>query len=199
MINAELDICPGYGWVGGPDFSTRIATKKSGNERRNANNALPRHSYTLPIANIRNTKYLEELKDVFMATRGMLHSFLVKDQNDYKLIDEPFGIGDGATTEFYLQKSYYFKSEVLVRPITKPALGLIVKVDGAPADVVVDWLTGKVTFINPPSAGGVLSSTGEFRVPVRFASDSLKVTIGTKFRDGEFAINGSVDIIEVYE
>jgi len=43
-----------------------------------------------------------------------------------------------------------------------------------------------------------LTWSGEFRVPVRFASDILSVSIDSRRGNGEYAINGSVELIEVF-
>lgn len=199
LINAEIQICPGYGWMGGPTFNTRIVKLKNGIERRNADNALPYHAYTLPLANIKNTAYLTQLKHAFMAARGQLYSFLAKDYSDFELADEPFAITDGVKKDFYLQKAYYFGTETFIRPITKPVAGIAITSDHAAVAPTVDTTTGKVSFATPPVAGKTLRSTGEFRVPVRFNSDALRTTIDNRFLTGEFALNGSVDLIEVDE
>lgn len=199
VIDAELQICPGFGWVGGPVFSTRIVALKSGVERRNANNAYPRHSYTLPLNNIKSSAYLLELKHAFMAAMGSLYAFKAKDYNDFQLQDEPFGVGDGTTKVFYLQKAYYFGTQTFIRPITKPVAGIAITANHVAVAPTVDTQTGAVTFATAPLAGQTLRSTGEFRVPVRFTNDALSVTIDAKFQAGDYAINGSVDLMEVFE
>lgn len=199
VINAELQICPGFGWVGGPVFSTRIVSLKSGVERRNANNAYPKHAYTLPLNNVKSSAYLADLKNAFMAAMGSLYAFLAKDYNDFQLTDEPFAITDGVTKDFYLQKAYYFGPQTFIRPITKPVAGIAITADHVAVAPTVDTMTGKVSFATAPTAGQTLRSTGEFRVPVRFTNDALSVTIDAKFQAGDYAVNGSVDLMEVFE
>jgi uncharacterized protein (TIGR02217 family) len=199
FINQELDICPSYGWQGGPSFNTRIVTTQSWRERRNANNMECRHNYSLPLQNIFNSGYLETLKQAYLACMGRTHSFKVKDYSDFKAENEVFGEGDGVSTVFQLSKTSTFGSVSYVRTIEKPEPGVIIKVGASIASPSIDLLTGKVTFSSAPASGVILRWTGEFRVPVRFASDTLNTTIDNKTPDGaEYFINGSVDLIEVF-
>lgn len=125
FINAELDICPAYGWQGGPSFNTRVIGTQAWIERRNANNIICRHNYSLPLANITDSAYLLKLKQTFMATRGQLHSFLVKDYSDFTATNEVFCEGDGTTKVFQLFKTSFFGIASYVRPIVKPLMGLV--------------------------------------------------------------------------
>lgn len=198
FIDAELDICPAFGWQGGPSFNTRVITTQSWLERRNANNIQCRHNYSLPLQNIIDADYLTLLKQVFMACRGQLHSFLVKDYSDYEAVNDVFGEGDGTTKTFQLSKTSTFGSASYVRTITKPLAGSSVTVNGVVTAVTIDVTTGIVTFSAAPASGAILRWTGEFRVPVRFNSDILNTTIDNKSNQGDFLINGSVDLIEVF-
>lgn len=198
FINAELDICPAFGWQGGPNFNTRVVGTQAWIERRNANNILCRHNYSLPLANITDDAYLTMLKSVFMATRGQLHSFLVKDYSDFEAEQEPFCDGDGVTTVFQLQKTSVFGIASYVRTIIKPVAGLSIYLNGTLTAATVDLTTGLVTFGTAPGVGVVGTWTGEFRVPVRFNSDTLNTTIDNKTGAGTFLLNSSVDLIEVF-
>lgn len=198
FIPAELDICPAFGWQGGPMFNTRVVTTQSWLERRNANNIECRHSYTLPMQNITDDTYLQLLKQVFMACRGQLHSFLVKDYSDHEATDEVFGQGDGTTKVFQLSKTSNFGLASYVRTITKPLAGVAITVDSVATAATIDTATGQVTFAVAPAPGSILRWTGEFRVPVRFNNDVLNTTIDNKARNGDFLLNGSIDLIEVF-
>ncbi len=198
FIDAELDICPTFGWQGGPSFNTRIVTTQSWMERRNANNIECRHSYSLPLQNIIDDDYLTFLKQVFLACRGQLHSFKVKDYSDFKAVNEVFGEGDGATVAFQLSKTSTWGAASYVRTITKPVSGITVTVNGVVTAASVDLGTGIVTFSVAPAAGAILRWSGEFRIPVRFNNDALNTTIDNKSQGGDFLLNGSVDLIEVF-
>lgn len=120
FINEELDLCPAFGWSGGPTFNTRIIPTQNWMERRNANAIECRHTYRLPFQNILNEQYLLKLSNVFLATRGMLHSFKAKDPVDHSAVRELFMEGDGVKDEFQLYKVSQFGPASYVRTITKP-------------------------------------------------------------------------------
>jgi uncharacterized protein (TIGR02217 family) len=197
FINAELDICPSYGWQGGPSFNTRIITTQAWIERRNANNIECRHTYSLPLQNIRDDVYLTELKQMFLAARGMLHSFMVKDYSDFEANAEVFMQGDGTTKVFQLSKTSTFGVASYVRVITKPVGTIVITLNGVTTAATVDLLTGLVTFASAPTLGVIGRWSGQFRVPVRFNSDALSSTIDNR-NNGDYLMNGSVDLIEVF-
>lgn len=198
IIDYELTICPSYGWQGGPEFDTRIVALRGGQERRNQTSARVRHHYTLPLLNITDADYLAELKSVFLAMRGRLRGFLVKDRSDYLVQNEVFATGDGETTTFQLRRVVAAGPATYERLITRPR-GAVVTVDGVLAAPTVDPDTGAVVFAAAPDMGTVLRWSGEFRVPVRFDSDTLPMTIDNRFAQGGYAMNGSVDLLEVWE
>ena len=116
----ELDLCPGYGWQGGPSFNTRIVTLRNGHERRNVTSAAVRHMYTLPFQNILEQAYLDELKAAFLAVRGRAHSFKVKDRSDYKAVNAPLGNAPAGSAAVQLKKTSTFGVASYTRIITKP-------------------------------------------------------------------------------
>lgn len=199
FIDAELELIPGYGWQGGPEFTTTVKALRSGEERRNAEAAYPRHRYLMPMQNIAGDMYLQKLKDAFLVARGRTHSFKIKDHSDYTLTNEYIGVGDGTKTAFQITKTSTFGSQTYTRLITKPVAGLVVYVDGVATAATVDVATGVVTFAAAPADGAIIRVTGEFRVCVRFTSDSLMMSLDNRFRDGRAAMNGTVELVEVYE
>ena len=199
FIHAVLDLCPGFGWQGGPSFNTRIVTTQAWIERRNVNNIECRHSYTLPLQNITDDAYMTQIKQVFLACRGSLHSFKVKDYSDFEAENEVFFEGDGTTTVFQLAKVSTFGVASYTRIIRKPVPNVAVTVDSVSASPVIDYTQGTVTFAVAPAIGAIGRWTGEFWVPSRFANDALVTTIDNKTRSGDFLINGSVDLIEVFD
>lgn len=198
FIDAELDICPGFGWQGGPSFNTRVVTTQSWMERRNANNIECRHAYTLPINNINDYDYLTLLKQVYLACRGQLNSFKVKDYSDFEATAEVFMEGDGTTTAFQLSKTSTFGIASYVRFISKPMATPVITLDGSVVTPTIDYGTGIVTFGTAPTAGQIGRWTGEFWVPVRFNSDSLATTIDNRNGSGDYFVNGNIDLIEVF-
>lgn len=198
MIDAELDLCPAYGWQGGPEFYTRVITLKNGHERRNANWSGMRHRYVLPFQNITDATYLLELKAVFAAAMGQADSFLVKDHSDYTADNESLGNAPAGSAGVQLVKSYTFGPTTYVRDITKPVSAvLVVYQNGVAKDGAVDSDTGIFTPTTGWTEGQPLTWDGEFRVPVRFASDVLNMSIDSR-RGQQFAMSGSVELVEVF-
>lgn len=194
----EIAACPGFGFIGGPEFQTNVQALANGQESRNADWAICRHRYTAPFVNITNEAYLA-IKDVFLIVMGRTHSFLHKDWGDYLAQDAQFGLGDGVTKIFQLKKVSTMPgtSATYERTITKPVAGAQTFANGVLTGAAVDTTTGIVTFAAAPANGAVLTWTGEFRVHVRFDTDYLPFSLQTAFADGTYARNGSIDLIEV--
>ena len=193
-----LDLCPAYGWQGGPQFNTRIVGLRNGHERRNANWSQVQHRYTLPFQNIHADDYLADLKSVFLAMQGQTHSFLAKDYSDFEATGESLGNAPSGTTAVQLQRVSTFGSATYTRKITKPKSGtLTVYEDGTPKAGTVDTATGLFTPTSSWSEGKALTADFEFYVPVRFASDFLPMSIDN--RSGQhYMLNGSVELVEVF-
>ena len=190
-LNAYLGPCPGYGWQGGPTFSTRIVSLQNGRERRNANLAQPRHRYTTPFLNISRDAY-REIKRMFLLCRGQLHAFRFRDELDYQAEDEEFGIGDGTTVEFQLAKLSEDDGIAYLRNVYALTGSPVAMVNGAPVAATFDMDRGRVVFESAPSNGGVLSWTGEFDIWVRFEQDDLPGSL-----DNPDATNLSITLLEV--
>lgn len=190
---------PGLGFTGGPEFQTDIKNAQNGREYRNADWVLCRHKYTCPFANISNAAYLT-IKEVFLVVMGRNHSFLHKDWADFEAVNASFGTGDGTTTVFQLSKISSLGGGTYTRVITKPILaGLIVRQNGTQrTDILVDVLTGLVTFLSAPPNDAVLTWTGEFDVQVRFDIDYLPWSLDDRNND-DYVANGSIDLYEVID
>ncbi|HEU4376276.1 MAG TPA: DUF2460 domain-containing protein [Telluria sp.] len=192
---------PGFGFTGGPEFSTNVQNIANGREKRNADWAICRHKYTAPFRNIPEAAY-RAIKDVFLVTRGKAHTFLHRDWGDYVATNAAFGTGDGTTTVFQLGKTSTAGSGTYYRTIDKPnsatplAVPFVVKVAGAVTGVVVDSTTGIVTFATAPAMGAALTWSGEFDVHVRFDIDYLPFSLDDRNTNG-YVTNGSVDLMEV--
>lgn len=194
--NVELAVHPAYGWLSEPMFNTKIWTLRNGHEDRDSINSQVRHHFMLPVRNIPNDEYLLYIKAAFLATRGMKFSFLAKDESDYLALDEPFGVGDGAETVFQLNKLSTFGPLSYERIITRP-IGATVKIDGVSVAPAIDTVTGLVTFAAAPADGAVLTWTGQFRIPSRFNSDALPMSIARP-RAHQHGMDGTIEVIEVF-
>ena len=195
--DVELDLCPAYGWMVTPQFNTRIHRLANGHERRNAQASLVRHMFTLPFQNITDEAYLTELKSFFMAMTGRLDAFKVKDYSDYLAVDESIGNAPADLVPVQLRKVSSIGAASYIRTITKPVSGAIIKQAGVAKAGTLDTLTGLFTPSTAWTEGEPLTWTGEFRVPVRFDSDALPMTIDNRAGE-QYAMNGSVSLIEVF-
>lgn len=193
-INAYLDPCPGYGWQGGPVFSTQIVQLSNGHERRNAQWSQAKHRYTTPFVNLDISAY-REIKKMHMVCRGMLHAFRFRDVLDHEAIDEAIGVGDGTTDTFQLSTTSTVDGVSYVRRVFAIAEIHSVSVAGADVDPVnftVDMDRGLITFDTPPSPGQLIRWSGIFDVWVRFDTDDLPFSL-----DNPDATNGAVSLLEV--
>jgi uncharacterized protein (TIGR02217 family) len=196
IIDAELEICPAYGWQGGPEFNTLIKQMRTGHERRRPLWEYAKHRFALPFQNITNDAYLMHLKSIFLAARGSAYSFLVKDASDFAVEQAAFGTGDGAETEFPLSLRYQFGPATYVRRVLFPVNPKFYVGGTETQDAVYDDNLRMVVFGTAPS--GALSWSGEHRVLVRFESDALPMTINTASA-GKYRMSGAIELIEVWD
>lgn len=195
-FDAYLDVCPAFGWVGGPSFETRVITLANGRERRNGNWQQPRNKYAAPYQNISDEDY-QKILTMFMVCQGRLHCFRFKDYLNFEAVDQQFGVGDGVQTEFQLTTVFTVSGIPYGRNVYALVGTPVVTVNGTPTAVTVDMDRGRVTFGAPPALSAVLEWSGEFDVWVRFADDDLPFSIDNRSPDAGQIINGSVNLIEV--
>src|ERR1700733_10820065 len=111
----ELPLRVGFGWAGGPSFSTEIVVIDSGYERRNQNWSQARRTFDARTG-VRSTTDAATLLTFFHASAGRAHGFRLQDWSDYTsaadtisapaFTDQAIATGDGATTIFQLVKNY---------------------------------------------------------------------------------------------
>jgi uncharacterized protein (TIGR02217 family) len=115
---------------------------------------------------------LEQIEGFFNAHRGAFDSWLFRDPEDRAVVDQVFGVGNGAQTAFPLVRARGGFLEPVQSVDGSPAI----KVDGLPAATPGDYAlstTGVVVFNSPPANGDVLTWTGNYFWRCRFASDSV--------------------------
>jgi uncharacterized protein (TIGR02217 family) len=178
-IRFPVDIS--WGAVGGPQFRTTVTESAGGQEKRNVEWAQDRGKWQVQHG-VKNQEQMDKLIEFFRAMRGRATGFRYKDWTDYQLEAEQFGIGDGATTDFQLTKTYTVGSSSYVRNIKKPVQGIQIFLDSVlqvlTTDYTIDLTTGIVSIVVAPLGGGtpaLLTSTGEFDVPVRFDADDMNI------------------------
>ena len=196
-FDAYLDVCPAFGWEGGPSFETRLIGLANGRERRNGNWQQPRHKYSAPFHNITTEDY-RKILTMFMACQGRLHCFRFRDELNYQADDQQFGVGNGSQTEFQLTTVFTVNGIPYGRNVYALVGTPVVTVNGTPTTAFsVDMDRGLLTFDSAPAGSAVLEWSGEFDVWVRFDNDDLPFSIDNRSPDAGQIINGSVNLIEV--
>ena len=208
-LRKYIPACETFGWVGGPEFMTRIVEMRNGRERRNAEWANARHRFQLPYGNLSSADYAK-IKSHHLVCRGRLHNFLYQDRLDHSAQAAVFGIAEAGQTAFQLGKtseldgvSYFREVNCLYRPDpASPGDALevvpVIMVDGTPTTAFsIDPDTGAGEFDSPLTGGEVLTWSGEFSIWVRYDNDHLPWSIDNRFASGSYAINGTVDLIEM--
>ena len=208
-LRKYIPACETFGWVGGPEFHTRIVEMRNGRERRNAEWALARHRFQLPYNNLSSAEYAP-IKSLHLVCHGRLHNFLYQDRLDYIAQDAVFGIASPGQTAFQLGKmseldgvEYFREVNCLYRPDPASkgdavAVTPVIRVNGAPTTAFdINHDTGAGAFDTPMVGGEVMSWDGEFSIWVRFDNDFMPMSIDNRFASGPYAISGAVDLIEM--
>jgi len=125
----------------------------------------PTYVYRIPYGYLRKAD-LDTLAGFFRARRGRLDDFRFDDRDDNTALDQLFGIGDGATTQFQLVRAL----GGFVEPIYALNGAVVVKKDGVTQSVTVSS-TGLVTFGSAPAAAANLTWSGAFHWRVAFTKD----------------------------
>jgi uncharacterized protein (TIGR02217 family) len=191
------------GATGGPERKTEIVVLGSGFEERNAVWAHSQRKWNAGFG----VKTLDDLHAViafFEARLGRLHGFRFRDRSDFKSCapgqtqepaDQPIAIGDDATHEFQLTKTYSSGGASYTRLIKKPVAGSVrCALDGVETTAfTLDSVTGKVTFSTVPGLGVQITAGFLFDVPARFDTDNLHINL-SHFQAGEVP---SIPITEI--
>ena len=185
--------------VGGPGFRTNVVAALSGFEQRNIDWSKIRGSWDLAGRFMRFeettpavTTDLQTVRDLFVVQQGRAHGFRFMDYLDFEIGDysdptndnQSIGTGDAAETVFQIFKRYTFGAINYDRDIKKPTLTsgrVIVLLDdvvkATPADYSVDLNTGIITWVVAPGGGVDVQVAMEYDFPVRFAEDSIGITL----------------------
>jgi uncharacterized protein (TIGR02217 family) len=190
--------------TGGPERKTEIVTLGSGFEERNAVWANSRRRYDAGYG-VKSLADLHAVIAFFEARLGRLTGFRFKDALDFRScapdmaltpLDQPLGLGDGATTVFQLAKTYTSGPASWTRTIGKPVAGTVRVAAGGSelmSGFTVDATTGLVTFASAPASSAALTAGFEFDTPVRFDTDQLSINLAS-FEAGEIP---SIPLVEI--
>lgn len=194
-LDAYIEQCPAFGWMGGPSFQTTIVTMRNGRERRNAEWSKARHSFTMPFNNIDQDGYIG-IKQMHLSCLGRLRAFKFIDELDHTADGAVFGQGTGAQSTFQLRKVSVIDGVSYTRETYVIQPGGVFRVNGTPAAHTIDLDRGLVTFSAPPANLSTLSGDWDFGLWVRFDQDDLPFSLDSRNANTPF-INGSVSLIEV--
>jgi uncharacterized protein (TIGR02217 family) len=179
-----------------PGFSTAIVTTAAGVEQRNANWADARLRFDAGPG-VRSEADIATLIAFFRARRGAARAFRFRDPFDSDSDgDQMLGTGDGVTTRFALVKRYG-TDDPQVRAITRPVADSVLVALGGET-LANGWSLldgGIVSFDVAPAIGVAITARFRFDVPVRFAEDTLELSLST-FLAGEAP---TVPLLEVRE
>lgn len=177
FIDARLPTNIEMGAVGGPEYNTTVNATYGGWEFRNVNWIYSRGRWDVAHA----LKYQSELDDLiafFRVMRGRATGFKFREWVDYRLSSTSGRVVavDVVNHLYQITKAYTVGGQTFYRPIRKPvAAGLLVYVDGVLSTTHdLNAETGVIEFETTPTN---VSIVGEFDVPVRFDTDSMKVRI----------------------
>lgn len=195
-----------FGSIGGPERRTEIVTLASGFEERNTPWTHARRRFDAGMG-LRSLDDLAEVVAFFEARAGQMHGFRWKDWSDFKSCapsrqprfdDQTIAIGDGNTVAFQIKKAYvsgpYRYHRVIGKPVkdtVRAGVGGDEKFPGC--GFSVDYLTGILTFDDPPENGAEVTAGFEFDVPVRFDTDRIAVSVSS-FQAGELP---QIPVVEV--
>lgn len=194
-----------FNFVSSPRFSTNMVAVASGAEQRNQNWQHPLHSFAAPEA-VECHEHLVALHNLWMTTRGPLHTFAFRDPLDFAsrdlpapdvapatlLTDQVLGIGDGTRTQFQLLRRYNFGGQFYDRLIYHPIVSSVeVGLNATPApSFTVSRETGVVTITPAPANGVVVTAGFLFDVEVRFEGDDSYDGIVRSWR-----VSGHADLV----
>jgi len=181
------------GFSGGPQFNTLIVPLKNSHENRNADWSMPQHVYTADYA-LLDPRDRNAVLEAFWVMRGQTHTCQYKDWNDFKIVNQSLGTGDGTATPRQLVKTYTFGAGSLTRTITLPVADTLqVTANGSPLAVTVDPTNGLITPVSTwPSGQAIAVAYCEFDVKVRFGADHYPFT-----QHSEGVASCTVDLREV--
>lgn len=222
FYEVELSRQLSFGSAGGRAFSTSVNRGFSGWAQWNQNWTYPLAEWTINVKSLQNSDGritdFEALYAFFLNMKGQANGFRFWAPADNTGTGESLGTGDGAKTQFQLQKTYSIYGSSFAIPIVKPITSSVVDYQGnslslrsdysAPkvydngspaAGWTLDPATGIVTFSVAPAAGHAITADFQFDFPVHFKTDKFHAQVEKSYVRGKAAIFNlaSVDIEEV--
>ncbi|UAT42663.1 DUF2460 domain-containing protein [Anaplasmataceae bacterium AB001_6] len=161
-----------FGAIGGPNFNTNIEQTAAGYEARFINWLEPKIYYNVSHG-IKTKDQIDQIISFFYVTQGRANGFRFKDWMDYKIPKQVISKAPSSGMQIY--KNYTFNQQTFKRPIKKIVPNTeIVYSNDIPLEstqYTIDYNNGLLV----TEEGGEISIECEFDIPVRFASDDLKI------------------------
>ena len=159
-----------------PIWRTKTQSHVSGKETRLNLWSYPLWQWALRFEVLRSDAAnleLQALVGFFNARQGSFDSFLFNDPDDNSVVAQAFGVGDGTTRAFQLNRTFGGWNE----PVTAVNVISQVTVNGTPTTAyTLNAFTGVLTFTTAPAASAVLAWTGTYYWRVRFMDDQTTVS-----------------------
>lgn len=176
-----------------PRYSTDVVVTDGGWRITNSRWAYPLFQFEFSVEPGTRTDgdydVLDEFLDIFHVCGGSAGAFRFHYWRDKPVVGQLLGVGDGATKEFQLFRTYRRGAFSRDRKITRPVAGSVAAyLDGSPEVAGVDYDTGVVIFTVAPALGIEVTADFEHDVPVSFADDELEVVALTDQLDQPVSI-----------
>lgn len=196
----------------GDTWEGTITELNGGGEQRNIAWSDSKREFDAATAEHLTLATLNTIRKHFNAVRGAVgYSFPLRDRTFYQATVEPLGVGDGSTTTFQLTKNDGNSDNSYNREIYLPESGTISIFDNATPVVegagagkfTVPYsgaTSGLVTFGTAPVTGHVLTWTGRFYLPVRYATKrfpGMKLFIWDSVTGVGLAQGAQIPLLEV--
>lgn len=161
-----------YGAAGGPEYSTDVVVSASGYEQRNQNWSQSRLVWDVAHG-AKDQADLYELIKFFRLVKGRAIGFRFRDPLDHSAtsLEGVFRAIDA--THHQMVKRYALDGNTVDRDIRKPVDSAALTINGS-GTYTVDFTTGIVTTV---SGSAPATWEGEFDVPCRFDTDTMRATI----------------------
>lgn len=159
------------------NWQTTVVMMAGGSEQRNAGWSDARRRYDATTAPTLTLTSLQSVEKHFNARRGRTRSFALRDRSSFRATTELFGTGDGVTTTFQLSVVSGDSGNAYTREIYLPENGTVSIFDNAsPVSPTITYTGangGRVVFGIAPTAGHLLTWSGDYWIPVRYDIDEF--------------------------
>ncbi|MBB6251706.1 DUF2460 domain-containing protein [Nitrospirillum iridis] len=163
----------GYSVTKKPTWSTKIATAASGRETRMAFWSAPIWEFQLTYDFLRDTATANELKTLlgfYLQMQGAFTPFLFQDPDDYQATGQTIAVGNGASTNFTLVRTF----GGYVEPVGGMVGAVTLYVNGVRQTSGFSVDGSLLTFTSAPANGAVISADFTYGFLCRFKDDGLE-------------------------